>query len=146
VPTLVFHRTEDVWVSVEGGRELAAGIPGARLVEVPGTDHLGFLDDAGDRMIAETEEFLTGSRSTPVADRVLATVVFTDIVDSTKRAEAKGNRGWRDLLNAHHKAVRHELSRFRGREVKSPGRRLPGQFRWSCAGDFLRQRHSRSVA
>jgi pimeloyl-ACP methyl ester carboxylesterase len=121
VPTLVFHRTEDVWVSVEGGRELAAGIPGARLVEVPGTDHLGFLDDAGDRMIAETEEFLTGSRSAPAVDRVLATVVFEDIVDSTRRAEARGDQGWRDLLNEHDKAVRQELSRFRGREVKSLG-------------------------
>ena len=121
VPTLVFHRTEDAWVSVEGGRELAAGIPGARLIEIPGTDHLGFLDDSGDRMIAETEEFLTGSRSAPIVDRVLATVVFEDIVDSTRRAEAKGDQGWRDLLNAHDKAVRQELSRFRGREVKSLG-------------------------
>ena len=86
VPTLVIHRTEDTLVSVEGGRELAAGIPGARLVEFPGADHLGFLDDAAsDRMIAEMEELLTGSRSAPVIDRVLATVVFTDIVDSTKR-------------------------------------------------------------
>jgi pimeloyl-ACP methyl ester carboxylesterase len=121
VPTLVFHRTEDVWVSVEGGRELAAGIPGARLVEFPGTDHLGFLDDAGDRMIAETKEFLTGSRSAPVVDRVLATVVFTDIVDSTKRADATGDRAWRDLLEAHDRTVRRELSRFRGKEVKSLG-------------------------
>jgi class 3 adenylate cyclase len=121
VPTLVFHRTEDVWVSVEGGRELAARIPGARLVEVSGTDHLGFLDDAGDRMIAETEEFLTGSRSAPVVDRVLATVVFEDIVDSTRRADAEGDRAWRDLLETHDKTVRRELSRLRGREVKSLG-------------------------
>jgi class 3 adenylate cyclase len=121
VPTLIFHRTEDVWVSVEGGRELAAGIPGARLVEIAGTDHLGFLDDAGDRMIAETEEFLTGSRSAPVVDRVLATVVFTDIVDSTRHAEKRGDRGWRDVLEAHDRTVRRELSRFRGKEVKSLG-------------------------
>jgi pimeloyl-ACP methyl ester carboxylesterase len=121
VPTLVFHRTEDVWVSVEGGRELAAGIPGARLVELPGTDHLGFLDDAGDRMIAETEEFLTGSRSMPVVDRVLATVVFEDIVDSTRRADARGDRAWHDLLETHDQTVRQELSRFRGKEVKSLG-------------------------
>ena len=67
------------------------------------------------------EEFLTGSRSTAVVDRVLATVVFTDIVDSTKRADAKGDRAWRDLLEAHNKTVRRELSRFRGREVKSLG-------------------------
>ena len=120
VPTLVLHRTEDKLVSVESGRALAAGIPGARLVELPGTDHLFFLD-AGDRAIAEIEEFLTGARSAPVVDRVLATVVFEDIVDSTKRADAQGDQAWRDLLNAHDKAVRRELSRFRGREVKSLG-------------------------
>ena len=120
VPTLVIHLTEDTLVSVEGGRELAAGIPDARLVEIPGTDHLPFLD-AGDRILAEMEEFLTGSRSAPVVDRVLATVVFTDIVDSTKRADAKGDLGWRDILEAHDKTVRRELSRFRGREVKSLG-------------------------
>jgi len=116
VPTLVIHLTGDTLVSVEGGRELAAGIPGARLVEIPGTDHLPFLD-AGDRILAEMEEFLTGSRSAPVVDRVLATVVFTDIVDSTRRADAKGDIAWRDLLEAHGR----ELSRFRGREVKSLG-------------------------
>jgi len=122
VPTLVLHRTEDTLVSVEGGRELAAGIPGSRLVELPGADHLFFLDDdANDRMLAEMEEFLTGARSAAVIDRVLATVVFTDIVDSTKRAGAKGDRAWRDLLEGHDKTVRRELSRFRGREVKSLG-------------------------
>jgi len=122
VPTLVIHRTDDTLVSVEGGRELAAGIPGARLIEFPGTDHPGFLDvDASDRMLAEMEEFLTGARSAPVVDRVLATVVFEDIVDSTRRADARGDRAWRDLLETHDKAVRRELSRFSGREVKSLG-------------------------
>jgi pimeloyl-ACP methyl ester carboxylesterase len=120
VPTLVIHLTGDKAISVKGGRELAAGIPGARLVELPGTDHLMFLD-AGDRILAETEEFLTGARSVPVIDRVLATVVFTDIVESTRRAGAKGDRAWRDLLEAHDKTVRRELSRFRGKEVKSLG-------------------------
>jgi class 3 adenylate cyclase len=120
VPTLVIHRTDDALISVEGGRELAAGIPGARLLEIPGSDHLFFLD-AGDRMIAELEEFLTGSRSASLVDRVLATLVFTDIVNSTQRADAKGDGAWRDLLEAHDKAVRHELSRFRGKEVKSLG-------------------------
>jgi class 3 adenylate cyclase/pimeloyl-ACP methyl ester carboxylesterase len=121
VPTLVIHRTKDTLISVEGGRELAAGIPGARLVEFPGSDHLFFIDDGDDRMIAEIEEFLTGSRSAPVVDRVLATVVFTDIVDSTKRADAHGDRAWRDLLESHDRTVRRELSRFRGKEVKSLG-------------------------
>jgi class 3 adenylate cyclase len=119
IPTLIIHLTDDTLVSVEGGRELAAGIPGARLVEIPGKDHLPFL--AGDRVLAEIEEFVTGSRSSAVVDRVLATVVFTDIVDSTKRAEAKGDLAWRDLLDAHNKTVRQELSRFRGKEVKSLG-------------------------
>jgi class 3 adenylate cyclase len=101
---------------------LAAGIPGARLVEIPGADHLFFLDDdTSDRMLAEMGEFLTGARSAPVVDRVLATVVFEDIVDSTKRADAEGDRAWRDLLEAHDKMVRRELSHFRGREVKSLG-------------------------
>jgi class 3 adenylate cyclase len=108
-------------ISVEAGRELAAGIAGARLVELPGADHLLFVGDDGDRAIAEIEEFLTGSRSAPVVDRVLATVVFTDIVDSTKRADTKGDQAWRDLLEAHDTTVRRELARFRGREVKSLG-------------------------
>jgi pimeloyl-ACP methyl ester carboxylesterase len=120
VPTLVLHRTEDTLVSVEGGRELAAGIPNARLVEFPGTDHLAFLD-AGDSMLAEMQEFLTGSRSSTVTDRVLATVVFTDIVGSTARAGAKGDLGWSDLLKAHDRTVRQELSNFRGKEVKTLG-------------------------
>jgi class 3 adenylate cyclase len=119
IPTLIIHLTDDTLVSVEGGRELAAGIPGARLDEIPGKDHLPFL--AGESVLAEIEEFVTGSRSSVVVDRVLATVVFTDIVDSTKRAEAKGDLAWRDLLDAHDKTVRQELSRFRGKEVKSLG-------------------------
>jgi class 3 adenylate cyclase len=75
--------------------------------------------EAGGRILAETEEFLTGARSAPVVNRVLATVVFTDIVESTRRADARGDQAWRDLLEGHDKAVRRELSRFRGREVKS---------------------------
>src|ERR1700688_1264978 len=120
VPTLVLHLTGDTLINVEGGRELAAGIPNARLVEHPGTDHIPFLE-AGDWILEEIEEFITGSRSTPVVDRVLATVVFTDIVDSTARADAKGDLAWRDLLQAHDKTVRQELSRFRGKEVKTLG-------------------------
>jgi class 3 adenylate cyclase len=120
VPTLVLHLTGDTTVSVEGGRELAAGIPDARLVEFPGTDHIPFLD-AGDLILSEIEEFVTGARSAPALDRVLATVLFTDIVDSTARAERLGDRAWRDLLDAHDKAVRQELTRFRGNEVKSLG-------------------------
>ena len=120
VPTLVLHLTDDTLVSVEGGRELAAGIPHARLVEFPGTDHLLFLD-AGDWILAEMREFLTGSRLSTVTDRVLATVVFTDIVGSTARAESRGDLAWCDLLETHDKTVRQELSRFRGKEVKTLG-------------------------
>jgi class 3 adenylate cyclase len=120
VPTLVLHLTDDTLVSVEGGRELAAGIPNARLVEHPGTDHLLFLD-AGDWLLAEMQEFLTGSRSSTVTDRVLATVVFTDIVGSTERAGSRGDLAWSNLLEAHNKTVRHELSDFRGKEVKTLG-------------------------
>ena len=120
VPTLIFHLTGDTLVSVEGGRELAAGIPGAKLVEMPGTDHIPFLE-AGDRLLEEMEEFVTGSHSVPVVDRVLSTVMFTDIVDSTKQAGARGDLAWRDLLAGHDKTVRRELSRFRGKEVKSLG-------------------------
>ena len=120
VPALVMHLTGDANVSVEGSRELAAGIPNARLVEFPGTDHLVFLD-SGDAVLSEMEEFLTGNRSTPAIDRILATVLFTDIVDSTARAETLGDRVWRDLLNAHDERVRRELMRFRGTEVKTLG-------------------------
>ena len=121
VPTLVIHRTDDKAINVNGGRTLAALIPSARLVELPGIDHAPFIGDNSDHITEIIEEFLTGSKSAPVVDRVLATVLFTDIVDSTKQAEALGDKTWRDLLDAHDKAVRRELARFSGREVKSLG-------------------------
>ena len=121
VPTLVIHRTDDVTVDVEAGRTLAERIPNARYVELPGSDHILFVGDNAERITQEIEEFLTGSKPAPVIDRVLATVLFTDIVDSTARADAMGDRAWRDLLDAHDKAVRQELLRFRGNEVKSLG-------------------------
>jgi pimeloyl-ACP methyl ester carboxylesterase len=120
VPTLVLHRTGDVTVDVEAGRYQAAHIPGARYVELPGVDHLPFVGDA-EPILAEIEEFLTGVRPVAEPDRVLATVLFTDIVDSTKRAAALGDRRWRELLEAHHAATRRELERHRGREVKTLG-------------------------
>ena len=121
VPTLVIHKTEDTTVAFEGGQVLANRIPGARLVTFPGVDHIIFLGDVAERILDEMEEFLTGSRSTGSADRVLATVLFTDIINSTARAEAMGDRAWRDLLDAHDAAVRRELARFGGNEVKSLG-------------------------
>lgn len=120
VPTLVIHKTGDVMVSVQGGRELASGIPGARLFEMPGTDHLPWHEDSA-KYLSEMEEFLTGERSDPVIDRVLATVLFTDIVDSTVRAEKMGDAAWRSLLNAHDQAIRKQFQKFRGQEVKSLG-------------------------
>jgi class 3 adenylate cyclase len=122
VPTLVMHRVGDRAVTVELGRDLAANIPGARYVELPGSDHHWIFErDITDRIVDETEEFLTGSRSEPDVDRVLATVMFTDIVDSTKRAAELGDRQWRALLDRHDDTVRQQLARFRGQEVKNLG-------------------------
>jgi class 3 adenylate cyclase len=119
VPTLVLHRTGDTRVNVEAGRYLASHIPGARYVELPGGDHVPF--DIADRLADEAEEFLTGSRAEVEPDRVLATVMFTDIVDSTRRATELGDRDWRVLRDRHDDTIRQELTRFRGREVKTLG-------------------------
>jgi pimeloyl-ACP methyl ester carboxylesterase/class 3 adenylate cyclase len=120
VPTLVVHRTGDLDAAVEGGRYIAEHVPGSRYVELPGDDHLPWCGDQ-DALIDEIEEFLTGSRHAPVADRVLATVLFTDIVGSTEHAATLGDRRWRELLEAHHAEVRRRLERFRGREVDTAG-------------------------
>lgn len=122
VPALVIHRIGDPAINVDLGRDLAANIPGARYVELPGTDHVPFYErDITDQIVDETEEFLTGSRSEADVDRVLATVLFTDIVDSTKRAAELGDRQWRALLDRHDDTVRQQLARFRGQEVKNLG-------------------------
>ena len=121
VPTLVIHRTQDPVVNVEGGRQLAKSIPNARLLEVPGIDHLPYLGDDSDQLTDEVAEFLTGVKPEIGGERILATVLLTDIVDSTKRAEAMGDRRWRDLLDAHNVIFRRELTRFRGVEVKTTG-------------------------
>jgi class 3 adenylate cyclase len=120
-PTMVVHVEGDASIPVEAGRELAAGIRGAKYVELPGTDHWPFDHDLADQVAGEIEEFLTGSRSDVEPDRVLATVLFTDIVDSTGRAAAIGDREWRELLARHNAAAREEIARFRGRAVKSLG-------------------------
>ena len=121
VPTLVIHRKDDMVVNVEAGRLLAERIPEAKYVELSGADHLPFVGENSDRILDEMEHFLTGETSTPSVERVLATVVFTDIVGSTARAEALGDQAWGDLLDLHDKAVRKELERFRGNEVKWTG-------------------------
>jgi len=120
VPTLVIHRAGDRAVKVENGRYLASHIPGAKYVELPGIDHLPFIGDA-DAILDEIEEFLTGVRPAPEPDRVLATVLFTDIVGSTRRAAELGDRRWRDLLDGYYAVAHKELGRFRGREVKTTG-------------------------
>jgi pimeloyl-ACP methyl ester carboxylesterase len=120
VPTLVLHRRYDRVVNRRAGEHLAAEIPGARYVELPGIDHLPWAGDA-EAALGEIEEFLTGARSVPEPERVLATVMFTDIVGSTKRAGELGDARWRELLSAHQASVQRELTRFRGREVKTLG-------------------------
>jgi class 3 adenylate cyclase len=120
VPTLVVHRRHDKMVRLEMGRYLADRIAGAKFVELDGTDHLFFTGDA-DTMLDEIEEFLTGVRPVPAVERVLATVLFTDIVDSTKRAVELGDGGWKELLGRHDAQVRRQLERFCGCEVNTTG-------------------------
>ena len=120
VPTLVIHRTDEPVVSVGNARYAAEHIPGARLLEQPGEDHLPWLGDA-DGMLDAIEEFVTGSRHHVDEDRILATVLFTDIVDSTRLAAEAGDRRWRELLDAHDEISAREVERFRGRRVKTTG-------------------------
>ena len=119
-PTLVMHRTGDLIVPVAMGRYLAEHFSGATFIELPGDDHWPFVGDV-DVELGEIEEFVTGQRSSHDVDRQLATVLFTDIVDSTKTASGIGDRRWRELLDQHDALVRRQLNRFRGRPVKSTG-------------------------
>jgi len=119
-PTLVIHRARDSLVGAEGSRYMAERIPGARYVELPGEDHLWFFGDQ-DALLDEIEQFLTGTRQVREPDRVLATVMFTDIVGSTERAARLGDQRWRELLASHEALVRVQLERFRGREVQMLG-------------------------
>jgi class 3 adenylate cyclase/pimeloyl-ACP methyl ester carboxylesterase len=121
VPTLIVHRVDDPICHVENARFLAANIPEARYVELPGNFHIPWAGSGGDEILEEIREFLTGVRESPEPDRVLATVLFTDIVGSTERATQLGDRRWRELLEAHHSAVRRQLERFRGRELDTAG-------------------------
>jgi pimeloyl-ACP methyl ester carboxylesterase len=120
VPTLILARTGDRDVTVAEGRWLASEIPDARFVELPGDEHLLWAGDQ-DALIAEIEQFLTGTRSAPDYDRVLSTVLFTDIVGSTERARELGDRGWHEVLDEHHARVRGVLEQYRGREVDTAG-------------------------
>ena len=120
VPTLILHRTGDPFTGIEHGRYLARCIPGAKYVELAGSDHLFFAEDT-DRLLAEMQEFLTGVREATEPDRVLATVLFADVVGSTEHAATLGDRRWHDLLEAYYAFVRTELTRFRGREIDTAG-------------------------
>ena len=120
VPTLVMHRSEDSFLMVEHGRYLGEHIPGARYVELEGADSLFSVGDS-DAILGEIEEFVTGTRHEREPDRVLATVLFTDIVRSTERAAELGDRAWREVLERHDRLVRQALTRHRGRAVKSTG-------------------------
>ena len=120
VPTLVLQRADDPIVSAEHGRYLARNIPGAKYVELPGADYLLWVRDI-DLLLDEVQEFLTGVRAELEPERVVRTVLFTDIVGSTEHATRLGDRRWRDLLEAHHDIVRRNLERFGGVEVDTAG-------------------------
>jgi pimeloyl-ACP methyl ester carboxylesterase len=120
VPTLVLHREHDMMVDVRHGRWLAENIEGAELVELPGRDHAPWFEEP-ERLLGEVEVFLTGRRTAPEPERALATVLFTDIVDSTQRAAQLGDAAWRQLLEDHQAAIRAELDRAGGREIKTTG-------------------------
>ena len=120
VPTLIMHRTGDRDANIEEGRYIAARIPGAKFLELPGPDHLPWVGDQAE-VVDEIEEFLTGIRPAPEPDRVLSTVLFTDIVGSTERASSLGDSAWRDVLEQHHASVRRELAHFRGQEIATTG-------------------------
>lgn len=120
VPTLVLHRRGDRDAKFAEGEYIAAHIPNAKFVALDGEDHL-IWSQSPEVALDEIEEFLTGTRHSHEIDRVLATVLFTDIVDSTGRAAALGDQRWRDLLARHHALVRGEIARYRGREINTAG-------------------------
>lgn len=140
VPTLVLHR-RDEYIPIEGARAIAAAIPGSKLVELDGVDHLPFLGDA-DAIVEEVEEFLTGARHIAEPERGLATVMFTDIVGSTERAADLGDARWRELLLRHDALVAQRIERARGRRIKSTGDGVLATFDGParairCAGDLV---------
>jgi pimeloyl-ACP methyl ester carboxylesterase/class 3 adenylate cyclase len=120
VPTLIVHRVLERVVDVENARYMARHIPGAKLVELPGIDHMPWIGDS-ESIIQEVEEFLTGARHAPDLERILVTVLFTDIVQSTERAASIGDRKWRELLGDFQSLVRERLAQFRGREIDTAG-------------------------
>jgi class 3 adenylate cyclase len=122
VPTLVMHRRDEIFPGVAHGRYIARHIPEAKYIEYEGSDHFPWFGDTAPAVVADLEEFLTGQRRDEIdVDRVLATVLFTDIVDSTRRAAALGDRQWRALLDQHDECLRRQVGQFRGQLVKNTG-------------------------
>ena len=121
VPTLVLHHADDPIIPPAKGKYIAEHIPGAKYVELPGRNLYHFVEPGWRASFQEIAEFLTGQQADVADDRVLATVLFTDIVDSTRRAAEIGDRDWHALLDAHDAVVRSQLARFRGREVNTSG-------------------------
>jgi class 3 adenylate cyclase len=121
IPTLVLHHTDDPVIPPAWGKDVADRIPGAKWVELPGRNVNHFVEPDWRASFQEIAEFLTGEQADVADDRVLATVLFTDIVDSTRHAAEMGDRDWRALLDAHDAVVRSQLARFRGREVNTSG-------------------------
>ena len=120
VPTLILHRTGDIDMPVGGSRYMAEHIPNAKYVELPGDDHLWFVGDAN-AVLNNIEEFITGSYNVAEPERILATVMFTDIVGSTEKAAEIGDAKWKDLLTNHYKIIREELTHFKGKEIDTTG-------------------------
>jgi class 3 adenylate cyclase len=121
VPTLVVHLRDDPLTQIRAGRYIADHVPGARWVEVPGADDYWWASDSASLVLDEVEKFVTGALATPPQNRVLSTILVTDIVSSTERAIELGDHRWRDMLDSHDKAVRRQLVRFRGTEVNTTG-------------------------
>lgn len=124
VPTIILHRDGDRVLNIEHARYMSQRIPGAKLVELKGIDHVPWIGD-GEDILGHVEEFLTGARQEVEPDRVLATVLFTDIVGSTERAVELGDRRWRNVLESFHALSRAQVDQFRGREIDTAG---DGQF------------------
>ena len=127
-PTLILHRAGDALTPVAAGRYLAEHIPGSKYIEMSGTDHMVTDTETQDVIADEIEEFITGTRRHLEPDRVLATVMFTDIVRSTERAAELGDARWRELLSSYYGVLRKELTAFRGREVNTAGDGLLATF------------------
>jgi class 3 adenylate cyclase len=144
VPTLVIQHSDALGFRPDHGRYLAAHIPGAKYVELPGVDSLIWAGDQA-RVVGEIEEFVTGTRQAPASNRVLATVLFTDIVDSTKRAAELGDDAWRELLGRHDRLARQVIEGFAGRVIKSTGDGILATFDGPARGVRAAQEFSAGV-